>query len=84
MVSISRKGLFFALRPRLLGVVSDCAGSFAIALLKIASYCCERLDNLSNNRINQIDKKLPREDGKGIRIETDNGYLVCSYSSFGY
>lgn len=43
-----------------------------------------RLGNLSNNLISQIDKKLPREDGKSIRIETDNGYLVCSYSSVRY
>lgn len=43
-----------------------------------------RLVNLSTNVINQIDKKLPRKDGKSIRIETDNGYLICSYSSVRY
>jgi len=43
-----------------------------------------RLGNLSNDVINQIDKTLPREDGKSIRIETDNGYLICSYSSVRY
>jgi len=43
-----------------------------------------RLGNLSNNVINQIDKKLPRKDGKSIRIKTDNGYLICSYSSVRY
>ena len=43
-----------------------------------------RLGNLSNELINQIDKKLIREDGKSIRIKTDNGYLICSYSSLRY
>lgn len=40
-----------------------------------------RLANLSNDLIAQIDKTICREDGKSIRIATDNGYLICSYSS---
>ena len=40
-----------------------------------------RLGNLSNDIVNEIDKSLPREDGKSIRIKTGNGYLICGYSS---
>jgi transposase len=32
----------------------------------------------------QIDKDLIREDGKSIRLQTDKGYLICSYSSVRY
>lgn len=43
-----------------------------------------RLGNLSNELITQIDQSIQREDGKSIRIKTDNGYLICSYSSLRY
>lgn len=43
-----------------------------------------RLGNLSNELIEQIDKNISREDNKSIRIKTDNGYLICSYSSLRY
>ena len=43
-----------------------------------------RLGNLSNEVIEQINKNIIREDGKSIRIKTDNGYLICSYSSVRY
>ncbi len=43
-----------------------------------------RLGNLSPKIIEQIDSKITREDGKNIRINTANGYLVCSYSSKRY
>jgi transposase len=43
-----------------------------------------RMGNLSNDLISAIDQKLPREDGKSIRIKTGNGYLICSYSSVRY
>jgi len=43
-----------------------------------------RLGNLSNELIEQIDKNVPREDDKSIRIKTDNGFLICSYSSTRY
>ena len=43
-----------------------------------------RLGNLANELIGQIDKSITREDGKSIRIGTDNGYLICSYSSVRY
>src|SRR5690606_32345102 len=43
-----------------------------------------RLGNLSTKLITEIDKTIEREDGKSIRIKTDNGYLICSYSSLRY
>jgi transposase len=43
-----------------------------------------RLGNLSNNLIAEIDKNMLREDGKSIRIKTDNGFLICSYSTVRY
>lgn len=43
-----------------------------------------RLANLSATLIAEIDKNIERQDGKSIRIKTDNGYLICSYSSLRY
>ncbi len=43
-----------------------------------------RLGNVTIELIFQIDKTIAREEGKSIRIKTDNGYLVCSYSSIRY
>lgn len=43
-----------------------------------------RLGNLSNDLIAEIDKNITREDGKSIRVITDNGYLICSFSSTRY
>lgn len=43
-----------------------------------------RLGNLSDELITLIDEKIIREDGKNIRIKTENGYLICSYSSLRY
>ena len=34
--------------------------------------------------IAEIDKNISHEDGKSIRIKTDIGYLICSYSSVRY
>ena len=42
------------------------------------------MGNLSNDLITAIDKNIIREDDKSIRIETDNGYLICSYSTARY
>jgi hypothetical protein len=39
---------------------------------------------LADALIGQIDKSITREDGNSIRISTDNGYLICSYSSVRY
>lgn len=43
-----------------------------------------RLGNLSNELIEQVCKNISRRDGENIRIKTDNGYLICSYSSVRY
>lgn len=43
-----------------------------------------RLGNLSHQVFEEIDSKIIREDGKNIRIKTENGYLICSYSSLRY
>lgn len=43
-----------------------------------------RLGNVSNELVAEIDRSICREDDKSIRIKTDNGYLVCSYSSARY
>ena len=39
-----------------------------------------RLGNIPDKLLNQIDSILPREDGKNVRLNTDKGYLICSYS----
>ena len=43
-----------------------------------------RLANTSSGLLDAIDKNITRENGKSIRIKTDNGYLICSYSSVRY
>lgn len=43
-----------------------------------------RLGNISAGLLGAIDRSIDREDGKSIRIKTDNGYLICSYSSVRY
>jgi transposase len=43
-----------------------------------------RMGNLSNELLNTVDKQIDRQDGKSIRIKTDLGYLICSYSSVRY
>ena len=43
-----------------------------------------RLGNLSYKVIDEIDKNVSREDGKSTRINLENGYLICSYSSVRY
>lgn len=43
-----------------------------------------RLGNLSTNLIKTIDESICREDGASLRLKTDNGYLICSYSSVRY
>lgn len=39
-----------------------------------------RLGNISNELLDQLNKQLLREDGQTIRLKTDKGNLVCSYS----
>jgi transposase len=43
-----------------------------------------RLANISAQLLSNIDKKLIRQEGKMIRIKTDNGYLICSFSTKRY
>jgi transposase len=43
-----------------------------------------RLGNINAKLIEQIDKSLPRQDGENIRIKTDIGFLICSYSATRY
>ncbi len=43
-----------------------------------------RLGNISTTLLETIDKNISKEDNKSIRIKTDNGYLICSYSSVRY
>lgn len=43
-----------------------------------------RLGNIPAALLETIDKNINREDGTSFRIRTDNGYLICSYSSVRY
>jgi transposase len=43
-----------------------------------------RLGNLASGLLDTIHKNITRENGKSIRIKTNNGYLICSYSSVRY
>lgn len=43
-----------------------------------------RLGNLSIKLLGTIDEQIVRQDGKSIRIKTELGYLICSYSSVRY
>lgn len=43
-----------------------------------------RLGNISTDLLKIIDKKMDRQDGKSIRIKTELGYLICSYSAVRY
>ena len=43
-----------------------------------------RLGNISKEQLCKIDSTLIRENGKTIRIKTELGYLICSYSSIRY
>jgi transposase len=43
-----------------------------------------RLGNLPQSIFEQLDAKIKREDGKTIRLHTDKGYLICSFSSARY
>jgi transposase len=43
-----------------------------------------RLGNVSAELLAEIDAKLPRTDQSVIRLKTDNGYLICSFSKKRY
>lgn len=55
-----------------------------LVLNKINYIVGARLGNISSTLLATIDKSIIRDDGKSIRIKTDNGYLICSYSSLRY
>lgn len=43
-----------------------------------------RLGNLSQAIFDELDTKIKREDGKTIRLHTDKGHLICSFSNKRY
>ena len=43
-----------------------------------------RLCNVSSDLLTLIDKSIIREDNKSIRLKTDKGFLICSYSTVRY
>jgi hypothetical protein len=43
-----------------------------------------RLGNVAADLLASIDAKLPRTDGSTVRLKTDNGYLICSFSKKRY
>lgn len=43
-----------------------------------------RMGNLSADFLQTVDKQIDRKDGKSIRIKTELGYLICSYSAVRY
>lgn len=43
-----------------------------------------RLGNLPEAIFEQVDAKIKREDGRTIRLLTDKGYLICSFSNARY
>lgn len=43
-----------------------------------------RLGNIPAALLETIDQTISREDGRSMRIKTDYGYLICSYSSVRY
>ena len=42
------------------------------------------LGNILAELLDDIDETIKRENGKSIRINTKNGFLICSYSSMRY
>lgn len=43
-----------------------------------------RLGNIPSELLEQIDSKLPRKDGSTIRLKTERGHLICSFSKKRY
>lgn len=56
----------------------------ALREAKISYIVGARLGNVSKNLLAEINTKLPREDGQIIRINTDKGFLICSFSKKRY
>ncbi|MCZ2356109.1 MAG: IS1634 family transposase [Bacteroidia bacterium] len=43
-----------------------------------------RLGNLPQAIFDELDAKIKREEGKAVRLHTDKGHLICSFSSARY
>ena len=43
-----------------------------------------RLGNITKELLTKIDEMLIRKDGENIRIPTDTGFLICSFSLIRY
>lgn len=43
-----------------------------------------RMGNIPLELLNNIDRSLPKEDGKIIRLKTEKGFLICSFSKQRY
>jgi transposase len=70
-------------------VVADAAmistdNIMALQSAKINYIVGARLGNVSAQLLANIDQNLLREDGRIIRIQTDYGYLICSFSKQRY
>jgi len=56
----------------------------ALRAEKIKYIVGARLGNIAADQLAAIDAKLLRTDGSTIRLKTDNGYLICSFSKKRY
>jgi len=56
----------------------------ALRAQKINYIVGARLGNVPADLLTTIDSKLPRIDGSILRLKTDNGYLICSFSKKRY
>jgi transposase len=56
----------------------------ALRAEKISYIVGARLGNAADDLLATIQAKLPKEDGSTIRLKTDNGYLICSFSKKRY
>lgn len=56
----------------------------ALQVEKINYIVGARLGNIPSSLLARIDANLPRIDGNILRLKTDNGYLICSFSKKRY
>ena len=56
----------------------------ALRAEKISYIVGARLGNVAADLLATIDANLPRTDGSIIRLKTDNGFLICSFSKKRY
>lgn len=72
-------------QPEHFTVVADAAmistkNVAALRAAKINYIVGARLGNVAADLLARIDAELPRTDGSVIRLKTDKGYLICSFS----